>query len=57
MRGKRFAVFFTLDTFDDLNKFVKERYGEGRRARSVTIEQAVREYLAAQRATAPAEVR
>ena len=41
----RVAIIFTEETLERLRRFVTLKYGE-RRAMSITVEQAVKEYLA-----------
>jgi len=48
MAGKRFNVYFTMRTWERLVKFVEEKYG-GKQALSLTIEEAVKAYLARHR--------
>ena len=48
MEGKRFNVYFTMRTWERLVEFVQAKYG-GKNALSITVEQAVKEYLAKHR--------
>ncbi len=41
----RVAIIFTKDTLERLKQFVIAKYGE-RRAKSIVVEEAVKEYLA-----------
>jgi len=40
----RQIIYFTIKTFEDLKRFVNEKYG-AKEALSITVEQAVQDYL------------
>ena len=40
----RVHIYFTIKTFEDLKRFVNEKYGT-KEALSITVEQAVKDYL------------
>lgn len=44
----RVNIFFTMEVFEDLKQFIIDKHG-AKKAMSLTVEQAVREYLERQR--------
>ncbi len=45
------TIYFTVETWDNLVNFIREKYGRDVKATSITVEEAVKEYLEARKAS------